>query len=668
MKFVKDFKAYKPAKNLLNFGPLMKNARLRILLQIITALICLFPGLTGYSQVCTGSLGDPVVSVTFGGGGTNGNPLPAATTTYTFTSSICPNDGFYTIVSSTAGCFGSSWHTLTEDHTPNDANGYMMLINASLFPGDFYVDTVTNLCGNTKYEFGAWVTNVLLPSASCPSHIRPKLTFNIETITGTILGTYSTGDILETSAPTWLQYGLFFSMPVNSNAVVIRITNDAPGGCGNDLALDDITFRPCGPTVDASVINSSMTSIDLCSASPTPVPITATIGRGYTAPSFQWQTSSNNGITWSDIPGQTTGNYIFNGTAAGLYQLRLTVAEGSNITSPNCRVASNVITITIHDAPVVSASTNSPVCEGAVLNLNATGGTVYNWTGPSGFTSASDKPSVIAQTNLTGLYNVVVKDQYGCINQASTAVVVNPKPVITISNTQTVCEGVPVPLLASGGNTYLWYPSTGLSATDIANPIASPVDTTTYFVVGSGNNCNDTASVIINILKKPFASAGPDKILLSGQSTLLDGVAAGSNVSYYWSPAQYLDFPLALQPQTSPLNDIKYTLHVSSNAGCGIAEDDVFVKVYNDIYVPNAFSPNHDGLNDTWRIDGLQAAPNARVFVFNRYGKIVFETTGNNSQWDGTYRNNALPVGSYTYMIDLKNGRKILKGTVILVR
>ena len=142
------------------------------------------------AQVCNGSLGDPIVNINFGHGINPGNPLHAATTSYSFTSTTCPNDGSYTIVSSTANCFSNSWHTIAEDHTPNDVNGYMMLVNASNNPGDFFVDTVKGLCANTKYELGAWIVNVILPTSCNNNSNRPNLIFNIETTTGAILGQY----------------------------------------------------------------------------------------------------------------------------------------------------------------------------------------------------------------------------------------------------------------------------------------------------------------------------------------------------------------------------------------------------------------------------------------------------------------------------------------------
>jgi len=116
-----------------------------------------------YSQLCQGSLGDPIVNNTFGSGSNPGPPLTAATTTYQYVANDCPNDGFYTVRNNTSSCFGNTWHSFTSDHT-GDPNGYFMLVNASVQPGAFYLDTVRGLCGNTTYEFAAWIMNLILPS------------------------------------------------------------------------------------------------------------------------------------------------------------------------------------------------------------------------------------------------------------------------------------------------------------------------------------------------------------------------------------------------------------------------------------------------------------------------------------------------------------------------
>src|SRR6185295_15819145 len=144
-------------------------------------------------QLCTGSLGDPVVHITFGAGSNPGPALAAAPSfKYTYVPTDCPNDNFYTVRNTTALCFNDSWHVLTKDHT-GDPNGFFMLVNASLTQGDFYIDTVQGLCNSTTYEFAAWVVNVLKTSACGGRGIDPNLTFNIESVTGDTLATYNTG-------------------------------------------------------------------------------------------------------------------------------------------------------------------------------------------------------------------------------------------------------------------------------------------------------------------------------------------------------------------------------------------------------------------------------------------------------------------------------------------
>jgi gliding motility-associated-like protein len=643
--------------------------RLKYFLQTAAVLLFLLTGLRSSSQVCAGSLGDPVVNVDFGYSPNPASALQAATTSYFFTSSECPSDGSYTVVSSSAGCFNNTWHGLSEDHTPGDQTGYMMLVNASYQPGDFYVDTVKGLCANTTYEFAAWIVNVLRPSACDGAGIQPKLVFNIETATGTILGTYSTNNIAASSSPEWKQYGLFFTTPVNTNDVVIRITNTAPGGCGNDLALDDITFRPCGPSVTSSLPNTTETELHLCKGMATTIPVTGSISTGYINPAAQWQESVNGGVSWTDLPGETSLYYLFTRTATGIYSYRLAVADGTNIGLGNCRVASNIVTITIHDFPVITATSNSPVCEKTAINLQATGGSSYSWTGPAGFTAATANPSLVAGPSSAGLYQVDGTDEFGCKNSGSTMVLTNPKPLATTNNDQTLCEGVSINLSAGGGGSYLWGPATGLSAINIPNPVASPADTTEYMVVVTGaNDCRDTARVTLNVLKKPVANAGPDLVILKGQQIVLNGVAGGSDIHLSWTPPTYLSDPKLVQPVATPASDIRYSLEVVSDAGCGTARDDVFVKVYNDVYVPSAFTPNGDGLNDNWRIDGLLAAPNARLLVYNRFGQLVFESVGNSRIWDGTFKGQPVSTGAYAYMLDLKNGLPVRKGTVVIAR
>ncbi len=644
---------------------------MKISIHVASFLAFFLFGLNNLSaQVCSGSLGDAVVSINFGAGSGIGAALPASQTTYTYTAGDCPNDGSYTIINSTNNCFGGSWHNLTEDHTPNDVNGYMMLVNASITPSDFFVDTITGLCANTTYEFTAWVVNVLKTSACQPTPTRPNLVFTIETPTGTVLGTYTTGNITETGSPTWTQYGLFFTTPAATPSVVIRIRNNGPGGCGNDLALDDISFKPCGPKVTTSVLNSSQTNVDLCTGNSTTTPLTGVVSSGYTNPALQWQVSSDNGVTWTDIAGATSNNYTFTATLIGVYKYRLTVAEAGNIANINCRVASNVTTITIHDLPVATAGSNSPVCEGKTVNLVASGGASYTWAGPAGFTSGVQNPVFNAAANSAGNYVVTVKDQFGCVNTSSTAVSILLKSVIAVFPTSAfLCNGDSVLLTASGAANYLWTPVAGLTNPTAASTYAKPVITTTYTVTTTAaNGCTDSLAVKITVFKTPVVNAGQDIVLINGQSAIINAVLDTTNITFFWTPVDFLNNPLLVRPTTNANRDFAYTLHAVSGIGCGVATDTVLIKVYDDLFIPNAFTPDNNGKNDSWKIKALAAYPLAKVLVFNRFGELVFASNGATDYWDGTYKGKKAAAGAYVYVIDLKNNSPVIKGEVLIVR
>jgi len=623
-----------------------------------------------FAQLCQGSLGDPVVNINFGSGANPGLALGSSITNYNYHSGICPNDGYYTIANFTDSCFSNTWHSVSEDHTTGDNNGYMMLVNASFTAGDFYVQEVNGLCGGTTYEFAAWMINVLKPTSCFSNGIRPNITFNIETTAGQVLQTYSTGNIDATGFPVWKQYGLFFNMPVGTSSVVVRITNNAPGGCGNDLALDDITFRACGPKLSIDV--NGITGIkNVCTGDTATLNFRSATVSGYINTFYQWQKSIDN-ISWANIPGASGPVYTTPAIITpGKYFFRLAIADGNNITISSCRIVSDIVTINIESLPLPGASNNSPACEGSDLLLNASGGVNYFWTGPGNFTSNVQSPVITnVAANYSGMFSVKVTTQAGCINNDSTTVLINLNPVADAGDAVKICEGTGVQLQGSSINamSYRWSPVKGLSDPLSLFPLATPAETTTYFLNVSNGVCKDSASVLVNVLKKPVANAGPDKVIIGTQVATLDGQVTGSNLSYFWTPAIYISSDTVLNPQVFPPFDTTYTLHVTSNDGCGEAIDNVAVKYYKEVYIPTAFTPNNDGLNDRWNIPALHALALAEVSIYNRYGQLIFYNKGYTKQWDGSFKGMPQPIGVYVYIIDLKNGLKKLHGTITLIR
>lgn len=365
-----------------------------------------------YAQLCNGSLGDPVVNITFGGNGAN---APVSAPGYMFTGSSCPDDGYYTVTNMTSSCFGNTWHTVSSDHT---GGGSFMLVNASFTPGDFFVSTVTDLCPNTTYEFASWIMNVMKPDG-----IKPNITFSIETPSGTVLKTFNTGNIPSLSAPQWKQYGFFFVTPSDNAVIVLRMTNNAPGGYGNDLALDDITFRPCGPMISAKIQGNASDTVNICEGVSGRYTFNSNVSSGYSSPVYQWQQSTDMGVHWTDISGATSTSYIcVASNTAGNYWYRLTIAEAGAIGIAACRIGSNIVVINVHAKPVVNAGPDRVILPGitgnsVTLNGEATGeGLSYLWS-PDMFVDDvhSLTPEVSTPSEIN--YTLTATSAFGCTNE-----------------------------------------------------------------------------------------------------------------------------------------------------------------------------------------------------------------------------------------------------------
>jgi len=163
---------------------------------------------------------------------------------------------------------------------------------------------------------------------------------------------------------------------------------------------------------------------------------------------------------------------------------------------------------------------------------------------------------------------------------------------------------------------------------------------------------------------------GPDLTIAPGASTTLNVSVTGDIVSYQWMPTTGLNDSTIKDPLASPSSTTVYTLNITDNNKCE-ASGSITITVSggaSKVLVPNAFSPNGDGINDTWVITNLSAYPGATVDVFNRYGQLVFHSENNSKTWDGTFNGNPLPMATYYYIIDLKNNEKKIAGSVTIFK
>lgn len=617
------------------------------------------------AQQCTGDLGDPVFIETFGSGSdVNGSALPAGGTEYIFSNADEPVDGAYTITRTTP-VMGTLWW-LTRDHT-DDPGGYMMIVNArSAATGILYRRQVSGLCPSTTFEASAWVMNLLKAVDNSP----PNLLITVETMQGAELGKFSTGLIAKEGSALWKKFGFFFTSPADGSDVVIKVRNQTLGSSpGNDFALDDIAFRPCGPLVVASIGGTQQFFKAICTAAQETLNLTCSTPAGYTHPVYQWQVSTGNG--WEDIVRATTAttDVVFNNQVIGAYKYRVKIRDLDKAIS--CGTISNNVDVKVVGKPEPKVENSGPVCEGGTLKLICKGSETdtYSWTGPGGFQSVEQNPVIEhAGIQAAGLYTVTATAAGSCTSIAQTTVSVKPAQQVSAGADQILCSGNSVMLHASGSGNYTWSPAAGLSDVHSATPMATPTETTVYEVRASNGSCEVTDQVKITVLKTAPASAGPDKSILRGRSIELEGQLADPNSTFYWAPALYLDDIHALHPRCSATEDITYTLHTLSANGCDVSADEVQVRVFDDLVFRNTFTPNGDGINDRWSIEGLESFPDAQVLIFNRYGMRVFESRGYGKAWDGLFQGREMPAGAYYYTITLSPGKAPYRGSITLLR
>jgi gliding motility-associated-like protein len=261
----------------------------------------------------------------------------------------------------------------------------------------------------------------------------------------------------------------------------------------------------------------------------------------------------------------------------------------------------------------------------------------------------------------------------GCSTFKQDTIVVNLNPITSFAALTSVCTDQ-APFIITNGSE-----SSGIAGTyryegkGITNPngsfnptVAGTGSHTIRYIYTSSKGCSDTSTTVQNVFNFVTADAGPTRYSINGGFTRLLATSNQPDVVALWTPAQGLSSPNVLQPFAKPANDQLYQVMLTSKDGCK-ASDTVTVRVVK-MFIPNAFSPNGDGINDQWDIRYLDSSPDAVIQIFDRYGKQIFYQVGYNKPWNGTYKGAPLPVGVYYYVLDLKNGSTISTGSVTLIR
>ena len=216
--------------------------------------------------------------------------------------------------------------------------------------------------------------------------------------------------------------------------------------------------------------------------------------------------------------------------------------------------------------PAANAGADAALCNGSNTQLNASGGSSYSWSPTTGL-SASNISNPVCSTTTAATYTVTVSDANGCSATDAVTIIVNELPTADAGFDWAVCSGTAAPLSASGGVSYSWSPSTGLSATNISNPTATPASSTTYIVtVTDANGCTATDNVVVTIHPLPTVTVNPSNYnLCKGQGVQL---SAGGAVSYSWSPTIGLSASTGASVFANPGASATYTVTGTDGFGC----------------------------------------------------------------------------------------------------
>ncbi len=380
------------------------------LFVLVITLCFAYKGLTQ----CPGTLGNPIVSIDFGQTTNSNTPygpaLSSVVTSYNYRADNNIGDGDYTITNNSKNG-RPEWHN-APDHTSKNGTGYMLLVNAAYTKGQFYKTRVSGLCTNTQFEFSAWVLNALPQGICNPNPVLPDVRFEIRTPSNVLLASVDSGKLPNTSSPQWKRFALSFNSGIYSEFDVILI-NNSDGGCGNDLAIDDIQFRACG---DMANITSSIDYKAIC---PNNVPSELTLnadiqGNIYNSPVLQWQRLDNN--KWTDIIGEYSTSLTISPIIPNIsYRYKL-ANSASNLLNDKCYVISEVATIQF--TPVLQLKINGPneLCDNETdrLTINASHTLLSSiWTLPNGQKISSSSIDINGQSQ-NGNYQLDVIDNYGC--------------------------------------------------------------------------------------------------------------------------------------------------------------------------------------------------------------------------------------------------------------
>ncbi len=349
--------------------------------------------------------------------------------------------------------------------------------------------------------------------------------------------------------------------------------------------------------------------------------------------------AGNNFSSYEWSTGHGTQSITANST--GVYSVKAIASNG-------CSSTDTLQVLSVITLPFFTLGIDTTLCEGQKLAYNFNlPGVAYLWSSGNTLNSETIESSGLSWLKIT---------EQSCYAADSIHVFYKPSPVVNLGKDTILCDDVTEVLNAFNNNaTYQWQDGTTMSSYLVAKAGL-------YYVTADINGCKAKDSVYINYKSKPEVSLVADTFICKGQEILLSPASATSN-NYLWQDGS-TNIPLAVRDTG--------IYKLTTNNECGITTNSVKVDWGTcELYMPSAFTPNNNGVNDVFRVKYIFVASRFIFTVYNRFGEPVFESNNINAGWDGTYKGVAQNAGAYVWTIsftDSKNARRFAKGTVLLIR
>jgi len=361
--------------------------------------------------------------------------------------------------------------------------------------------------------------------------------------------------------------------------------------------------------------------------------------------------------------------------------------------SNGCPSLPDTVMVSVDDFPTADAGANLVACQSDTsvqLNGKIGGGTttgVWSTSGSGKFSPASNQLNAkyvfSAQDKTAGsvVLTLTSTSKDDCnFASSKTTVTFQPLPTADAGPGQDVCNQV-TSVQLNGKATFQSGVSWSTSGSGTFSPSAN-VDAPLYLPSSSdiqngsvtltyqatSTVCSIASSQMrVRFIPPPTVNAGKVVYAIKGKPTVITPVVSDNNVQYLWSPNINLNSDTIKDPTVTLTQDMTYTLKVTDVRGC-VSEDQVLVKVVLPISAPNTFTPNGDGINDTWVIPDLNRYPGVTVDIFTRYGLKVYHSEGYGIPWDGTANGQQLPVGVYYYVINTRYKDERVAGYITIIR